>query len=101
MRKERSVATVVVLFPVSNDEPQLRPSVLEELARLGITSISLLRDPSLAALVLEGWAFDPRETPHAARAVVGRRDELRVLGPVAQMSLSAAAVAGGDGKESR
>jgi hypothetical protein len=76
----------------------LHPASLAELARLGITSISLLRDPSLAGVLLEGWAFDPRDAADAVCTVVGERDELRVLEPVAQLSLSSAAAAGG-GKE--
>jgi hypothetical protein len=93
------VATVVVLFPVSGDDPRLPPSALDELARLGITSISLLRDTSVAGLVLEGWAFDPRNALYAARAVAGAREGLQVLEPVAQMSLSSAAAAGSGRKE--
>ena len=93
------MATVVVLFPVSGDEPSLHASALDELTRLGITSISLLRDTSLAGLVLEGWTFDPRDASHAAHAVVGVPEGLRVLEPVAQMSLSSAAAARGGRKE--
>ncbi len=90
---------VVVLFPVSDDEPHLQPAVLEELARLGVTSIALLRDPSLAGLVLEGWAFDPRDAPQAARAVAGVREGLRMLQPVAPMAISSVAPSRGDRKE--
>jgi len=45
---------VVILFPVSDEEPRLQPAALEKLARLGITSVALLRDTSVAGLVLEG-----------------------------------------------
>ena len=86
------MAMVVVLFPVSDDEPSLQPAALEELARLGITSVALLRDPSLAGLVLEGWAFDPRNAPQAASAVAGPRNGLRMLQPVVHMAVSPAAV---------
>lgn len=93
------MAMVVVLFPVSDDEPGLQPAALEELARLGITSVALLRDPSLAGLVLEGWAFDPRDAPQAASAVAGARDGLRMLQPVVHMAVSPAAVPASDRKE--
>jgi hypothetical protein len=86
------VAMVVVFFPVSDDEPSLQPSALNELARLGVTSIALLRDSSLAGLVLEGWAFDPRDAHQAAFAVAGVREGLRMLQPVVQMAVSPAAV---------
>jgi hypothetical protein len=81
---------VVILFPVSDDEPRLQPAALEKLARLGITSVALLRDTSVAGLVLEGWAFDPRDAPQAACAVAGAREDLRTLEPLAQMAVSAA-----------
>jgi hypothetical protein len=86
------VAMVVVLLPVSDDEPSLQPSTLDELARLGVTSIAFLRDSSLAALVLEGWAFDPRDAHQAASAVAGMREGLRMLQPVVQMAVSPAAI---------
>ena len=56
------MAMVVVLFAVSDGEPKVDPAGLEELAKLGVTSVALLRDSSTAGVVLEGWAFDPRDT---------------------------------------
>jgi hypothetical protein len=93
------VAMVVVLFPVSEDEPSLQPSALDELARLGITSIALLRGSSLAGLLLEGWAFDPSAAHQAALAVVGMREGLRMLQPVVQMAVSPAAIPTADREE--
>ena len=81
---------VVILFPVSDEEPRLQPAALEKLARLGITSLALLRDTSVVGLVLEGWAFDPRDAPQAACAVAGAREDLRTLEPLAHMAVSAA-----------
>jgi hypothetical protein len=86
---------VVILFPASDEEPRLRPAALEKLARLGITSVALLRDTSGAGLVLEGWAFDPRDAPQAASAVAGAHEGLRTLEPLAQMAVSAASSQGG------
>jgi hypothetical protein len=93
------VAIAVVLLPISNDEPSLEPAVLEELSRLGVTSIALLRDPSLAGLVLEGWAFDPGDAAQAARAIAGEREGIRMLQPLVQMAVSSAAPLQGDRKE--
>jgi hypothetical protein len=81
---------VVILFPVSDEEPRLQPAAFDELARLGITNIALLRDTSVAGLVLEGWAFDPRDAPQAASAVAGAGEDIRTLEPLAQMAVSAA-----------
>lgn len=78
----------VVLFPVSQGEPKLRPETLEELARLGVTDVALLRDTSEAGLVLEGWAFDSRDASRAASAVIGACSELRVFEPLVHMAVS-------------
>jgi hypothetical protein len=86
---------VVVLFPLSDEEPRLRPAALEELARLGVTNVALLRDPTIAALVLEGWAFDSSDAPRAACAVVGAREELQMLEPLVHMAVSTATYEGG------
>ena len=83
------MAMVLVLFPVSEEEPTLQPAGLAALARLGVTSISLLRDEETAGLVLEGWAFDPRRASEAARAVTGVREGIRTLEPLMQTAVSA------------
>jgi hypothetical protein len=84
------VAIVLVLFPISDEEPALQPGALAALARLGITSVSLLRDEQIAGLVLEGWAFDPTRAEEAVRAAAGTRDGIRTLEPLVQMAVSAA-----------
>ena len=90
---------VVVLFPVSDDEPRLEPAALEQLAQLGVTSIALLRDPSLAGLVLEGWAFDLRDARQAVCAVAGAREGVRMLQPLVHMAVSSATAPCGDRKD--
>lgn len=89
------MAMAAVLFQISDEEPKLEASALEELASLGITSVALLRDSSIAGLVLEGWAFDARDVERAARAVAGTSDGVRTLRPLVQMSVSAAGAHGG------
>jgi hypothetical protein len=84
------VAIVLVLFPISDEEPALQPGALAALARLGVTSVSLLRDEQTAGLVLEGWAFDPRRAEEAVRAAAGTREGIRTLEPLVQMAVSAA-----------
>jgi len=79
---------VLVLFQVSDDEPALQPAALAALARLGVTSASLLRDDQTAGLVLEGWAFDPARANEAAHAVAGAHATFRTLQPLAQMAVS-------------
>jgi hypothetical protein len=93
------VAMIVALFPVSDEEPRLEPGALEQLAWLGVTGIALLRNTSTAGLVLEGWAFDPRDAPQAVRAVAGVREDVRLLQPLVQMAVSTTAPRRSDGKE--
>jgi len=89
------VAMVVVLLPVSDEEPRLQSGALAELARLGVTSVALLRDTSVASLVLEGWAFDPHDAPQAACAVGGVREDVRLLQPLMQLAVSTTAAPSG------
>jgi hypothetical protein len=79
---------VLVLFPVSDEEPALQGAALAALARLGVTSVSLLRDQQTAGLVLEGWALDPARGGEAARAVVGAREGIRTLQLLMQLAVS-------------
>lgn len=81
------MAMVVVLFPLSDEEPVLRPAALEQLAVLGVTNVALLRDTTVAGLVLEGWAFDVSDASRAAYAVAGAGAELQMLEPLAQMAV--------------
>jgi hypothetical protein len=83
------VAMVLVRFPVSDEEPALQPAALAMLARLGFTSVSLLRDEQTTGLVLEGWALDPARAGEAARAAAGAREGIRMLQPLMQMAISA------------
>jgi hypothetical protein len=82
---------VVVLFPLADEAPTLRPAALERLADLGVTSVSLLQDGSTAGFVLEGWAFDVERAEDAARAVADGCGDVRTLKPLMQMAVSPAA----------
>ena len=50
-------------------EPVIGPEAAERLARLGVTRVSLLADPSGVGVVMEGWAFDPAQVDQAVRAM--------------------------------
>jgi hypothetical protein len=87
---------LVVLLDEKGREPALSKRALGELARLGITSVSLLSDEATVGLVLEGWAFDPARSADAARAAVaGAESGARTLHPLVQMAVSAAPMSGG------
>ena len=83
------MAMAIVLFQLADDVPKLEASALEELASLGITSVALLRDASIAGLVFDGWAFDARDVDRAARVVAGTSEGVQTLRPLVQMSVSA------------
>ncbi len=86
---------LVVLVPADRDDLTLGPPAVEALARLGVTSVALARDDRTAAIILEGWAFDPGR-PHAALAALGTTPgEAQTLQPIVQMAVTAAASKGG------
>lgn len=67
---------------------ELRPDVVEALAALGVTNVTVLRGERAAAVALEGWAFDvDRSADAAARAVGGARDRVSILRPVLESAI--------------
>ena len=89
------MAMAVVLYPVSEEALALRPSALEKLASLGVTSVALVGDGSTAGLVLEGWAFDTARAHEAASAALGACEGLRTLRPLMQMAVANEPIQGG------
>lgn len=61
-----------------------------QLAALGITNVSLLRDAETVAVVLEGWAFSPARSARAAAAALGDASSCRVLQPALDVAVSSA-----------
>lgn len=85
------MAMVLLVAEIQAGEPVLGPNVAERLASLGITRVTLLRDLSSTAVVLEGWAFDPARSDVALRAVFpGGGATLRTFHEVQQVGVSAA-----------
>jgi hypothetical protein len=94
---ERRVAMMVVLVPFSDAEPSLAPATVSELARLGVTSVAVVRDDRTLGLVVEGWAFDPNRSAEAVVAAVARRrSQARTLHPLVEMAVSATNQGGRD-----
>jgi hypothetical protein len=80
---------LMVLFEGDRGEPVLPEHTLGQLARLGIITVSVLRDDRMVGLVLDGWAFDPTRSGEAARAAVaGTETGVRVLHPLLQTAVS-------------
>ena len=63
------MVTVLLVAGRPAGEPVVGPDVAERLATLGISRITLLRDPSSTAVILEGWSFDPARTNEATEAM--------------------------------
>jgi hypothetical protein len=89
MSWEGQTVGVLVLL-VANQDPaaDVGPAVMEQLANLGVTDLSLLRDEKTTAVSLAGWAFDPvRSADAAARAVAANGGAVRVLRPVLESAI--------------
>ena len=85
------MASVLLVVDRSAGEPVVGPDVAERLATLGISRITLLRDPSSTAVILEGWAFDPARTNELATAVFPTaREHLRTFHEVQYVGVSSA-----------
>jgi hypothetical protein len=96
------MGVVVLLGPAGPGEVVLGPAAMASLARLGVTSVALVRDEETVGLVLEGWAFDAWRAGEAAAAVAPAGWPLRTLRPLVQMAVSTAPTRGGsDEKEAR
>lgn len=82
------MAILLVLMP-AGPKACLRSDALSALARLGVTSVALVRDERSLGVVVEGWAFDPAGSAEAVIAAVsGRSRRARTLRPVMEMTLS-------------
>jgi hypothetical protein len=91
---------VVVLVPASEADPSLQPASVSKLARLGVTSVALVRDERTLALVVEGWAFEPgRSSEAVVAALAGNGSSAQTLHPIAEMAVSTAPLpSGGEGR---
>ncbi|HET8821046.1 MAG TPA: hypothetical protein VFM57_05825 [Thermoleophilaceae bacterium] len=88
------MAQLVVLVPADRGEIPLGSDTVAELARLGVTTVSLARDEHTSAVILEGWAFDPSR-PDAAVDALGAAGQAQTLQPILHMAVTTAAREGG------
>jgi len=89
------VAMLVLLLSSECREFCLRQELLSQLARLGVTNVSLVRDERTVGVVLEGWMFDPARSACAAADAIGGVSRARTLHPVMHLAVSAASHEGG------
>jgi hypothetical protein len=88
------VAMMVLLLDARNGDLELGAAAVSELAKLGVTNLSLLRDHSTVGVVLEGWLFDPARYADAAATAIAAEDGAKGLQPVMHMAVSTAAIDG-------
>jgi hypothetical protein len=89
------VAMTVLLLDTADGEFCLRQELVAKLAQLGVTSVAFARDERTAAIVLEGWMFDPERSAEAAAEAVGAMPGARTLRPVMHVAVAHAAAEGG------
>jgi len=89
------MAKALMLWPVKADV-RVGSTAAARLARLGVTSVALLRDDETVAIVLDGWAFDPARSARAAAAALGDASLCRVLQPALDVAVSSPSTTGED-----
>ena len=82
------MATMVLLLESSDGDFNLGDGAISELANLGVTNVSLLRDRTTVGIVLEGWLFDPAVSAEAAASAIGADSGVRSLQPVMHVALA-------------
>ncbi|MBA2383009.1 MAG: hypothetical protein H0V73_12945 [Chloroflexi bacterium] len=85
------MSTAMLIPGPDAGEPVVGPGVADRLAALGVTHVSLLRDPDGIGIVLEGWAFDPARIDEAVRVVFPAGDStIRILHEVERVAVTVA-----------
>jgi hypothetical protein len=74
-------------------DPELGADNMGALAGLGVTTVSVVSEGHLRGIVLQGWAFDPRESVAEVREILG--EGFNFLLPELQFAVQ------GRGKEER
>jgi hypothetical protein len=86
-RTVTSVGSLVLLLGEPEPDVELSPDVVEALAGLGVTRVTVLRGEHETAVALEGWAFDAERSADAAVRAVGTEDGISVLRPVLESAI--------------
>jgi hypothetical protein len=81
------MAKALMLWPVGTGV-RIGSAEAAQLAALGITNVTLLRDAETVAIVLEGWAFSPARSARAAAAALGDASRCRLLQPALDVAVS-------------
>ena len=89
------MAMMMVLLDEANGDFSFRQELVETLARLGVTSVAVLRDQGTVGIVLEGWLFDPARSADTVVEGFGAESGARTFHPVLQLAVSNATEKGG------
>ena len=81
------MATVAFLVDGEFPEFGVGTTVVDQLTRIGVTSLTVFRDDRTVCVVLDGWAFEPSAAANAAQALGAAR--LQTLRPIMQTALAA------------
>ena len=85
------MAMTVLLVDGLGGDFCLRQELVAGLARLGVTSVQVLRDERTIGIVLEGWTFDPERSAEAAAQAVAAAPGVQTLRPVMYVGVADAA----------
>ncbi len=81
------MSLVVVILRDGAEPASIETGTALELARLGVTDVTLTDGPSVSAIVLAGWAFDGRRHEHTVIDLVAPSGTALVLHGVADLTL--------------
>jgi hypothetical protein len=83
------MATILLLFDAGEGDVNVDPVAIDQLAALGVTHLTFVRDARTFGVVVEGWAFEPAvSTDAAVTALSGGDSGVRVLTALGEMALS-------------
>ncbi len=95
------MAMLVVLRDARSNLAVLDAATAGRLASLGVTHVTVARDTTTEAIVLEGWAFDVASSAAEATSAIGGDAATRALQPVLQTLLTLDRALGGGINEQR
>ena len=95
------MAMLVVLRDARSNLAVLDAATAGRLATLGVTHVTVARDTTTEAIVLEGWAFDVASSAAEATSAIGGDTATRALQPVLQTLLTLDRALGGGINEQR
>jgi len=82
------VGELLLLLGDDDRDAEIGPKVAQQLAALGVTDVSVLRDERTTAVSLEGWAFDIHRSADAVvRLLTADPTAVRVLRPVIESAV--------------